>query len=191
MTRVGEVGLDEAHDGIEPIAPELMATPLDFFFAEHFRHRQLCALIDRLSAATFFDPGPIAEVVDFLRFEAPIHIIDEEEDLFPLLRRRCLPEDDVEGVLGVLSAEHKADAILGRAVRDYLERCLDTRAAPGASMEGRRDLAAFATQERRHLALENAVVLPIARQRLTPEDLTGLARRLAARRGMAPGESGG
>lgn len=191
MTRGGEVGLHEAHDGIEPISPDLMATPLDFFFAEHFRHRQLCALIDRLSTATFFDPGPIAEVVDFLRFEAPIHIIDEEEDLFPLLRRRCLPEDDVEGVLGVLSAEHKADAILGRGVRDYLEHCLDTRAAPGTNMDGRRDLAAFAAQERRHLALENAVVLPIARQRLTPEDLTGLARRLAARRGMAPGETGG
>lgn len=191
MTRDGEAGLQEAHGGIEPISPELMATPLDFFFAEHFRHRQLCALIDRLSAATFFDPGPIAEVVDFLRFEAPIHIIDEEEDLFPLLRRRCLVEDDVEGVLGVLSAEHKADAILGRAVREYLEHCLDTRAAPGASLEGRRDLAAFAGQERRHLALENAVVLPIARQRLTPEDLAGMARRLAARRGMAPGETGG
>src|SRR3990167_5923849 len=177
--------------GIEPISPELMADPLDFFFAEHFRHRQLCHLIDQLSATVFFDADRIAEVVDFLRFEAPIHIIDEEEDLFPLLRRRCLPEDDVEGVLGVLSAEHKADAILGRGVRDYLERCLDTRAAPGVSMDGRRDLAAFAAQERRHLALENAVVLPIARQRLTPEDQTGLARRLAARRGMAPGERGG
>ncbi|MCF8505864.1 MAG: hemerythrin domain-containing protein [Caulobacter sp.] len=166
-----------------------MASPLDFFFAEHFRHRQLCGLIDQLSKTTFFDPGPIAEVVDFLRFEAPIHIIDEEEDLFPLLRRRCLAEDEVEGVLGVLSAEHKADGLLGKVVRTYLERCLETRAAPGATHEGRRDLAAFATQERRHLALENAVVLPIARQRLTAEDLAGLARRLAARRGMAPAET--
>lgn len=176
--------------GIEPISPDLMTTPLDFFFAEHFRHRQLCGLIDQLSRTTFFDPGPIAEVVDFLRFEAPIHIIDEEEDLFPLLRRRCLAEDELEGVLGVLSAEHKADGLLGRVVRDYLQLCLDTRSAPGATLAGRRDLAAFATQERRHLALENAVVLPIARLRLTPDDLAGLARRLAARRGRAPGETG-
>jgi hemerythrin-like domain-containing protein len=165
-----------------------MASPLDFFFAEHFRHRQLCGLIDQLSMTTFFEPGPIAEVVDFLRFEAPIHIIDEEEDLFPLLRRRCFAEDEVEGVLGVLSAEHKADGLLGKVVRTYLERCLETRAAPGATLEGRRDLSAFAARERRHLALENAVVLPIARQRLTREDLAGLARRLAARRGMAPTE---
>jgi len=174
---------------IEPISPELMAEPLDFFFAEHFRHRQLCRLIDRLGATVFFDADPIAEVVDFLRFEAPIHIIDEEEDLFPLLRRRCQPEDELENVLGVLSAEHRADAMLGRAVRTHLEHCLDTRSAPGASLEGRRDLAAFAAQERRHLALENAVVLPIARLRLTPADLTGLGRRLAARRGMMLAEA--
>jgi len=180
----------EADGGIEPISSDLMASPLDFFFAEHFRHRQLCGLIDQLSMTTFFEPGAIAEVVDFLRFEAPIHIIDEEEDLFPLLRRRCLVEDEVEGVLGVLSAEHKADGLLGKVVRTYLERCLETRAAPGATLEGRRDLTAFAAQERRHLALENAVVLPIARQRLTREDLAGLARRLAARRGMAPTETG-
>jgi len=190
VTRERESPRLGADGGIEPISADLLATPLDFFFAEHFRHRQLCGLIDRLSGATFFDPGPIAEVVDFLRFEAPLHIIDEEEDLFPLLRRRCLAEDEVEGVLGVLSAEHKADGVLGRTVRTYLERCLETRSAPGGSLEGRRDLAAFAAQERRHLALENAVVLPIARQRLTPEDLTGLARRLAARRGRAPGEGG-
>lgn len=189
MTIAGESDTRRSDSRIEPISPELMATPLDFFFAEHFRHRQLCGLIDQLSTATFFDAAPIAEVVDFLRFEAPIHIIDEEEDLFPLLRRRCLPEDELEGVLGVLSAEHKADGVLGKAVRDFLEHCLETRSAPGTSLAGRRDLAAFAAQERRHLALENAVVLPIARQRLTPEDLTGLARRLAARRGRAPGET--
>lgn len=176
--------------GIEPISPDLLAEPLDFFFAEHFRHRQLCQLIDQLSATVFFDANRIAEVVDFLRFEAPIHIIDEEEDLFPLLRRRSLPEDDLENVLGVLAAEHKADAVLGQAVRGHLEACLDTRSAPGASLDGRRDLAAFAAQERRHLALENAVVLPIARLRLTPEDLVGLARRLAARRGRVLGEAG-
>lgn len=175
--------------GIEPISPELMAEPLDFFFAEHFRHRQLCHLIDELSSSTFFDADKIAEVVDFLRFEAPIHIIDEEEDLFPLLRRRCRPEDELEAVLGTLAAEHRADAVLGRAVRTHLEACLDTRSAPGASLDGRRDLAAFAAQERRHLALENAVVLPIARLRLTPDDLVGMGRRLAARRGRAPGET--
>lgn len=178
------------HGGeIEAIPSELIKEPLSFFFAEHYRHRQLCRAIDELSASTFFDAARIAEVVDFLRFEAPIHIIDEEEDLFPLLRRRCLTEDDLEGVLGVLSAEHKADAVLGGTVRRHLEQCLEKRLAPGGDLEMRKALAAFAAQERRHLALENAIVLPIARLRLTAEDLTGLSRRLAARRGRVLNEA--
>ncbi|MFN3522088.1 MAG: hemerythrin domain-containing protein [Phenylobacterium sp.] len=175
---------------IEPIPPELIADPLNFFFAEHYRHRQLCRAIDELAAATFFDAERISEVVDFLRFEAPVHIIDEEEDLFPLLRRRCLPEDELEGILGELSAEHKADGVLGKRVRTYLEACLEKRLAPGADLLRRGDLTAFAAQERRHLALENAIVLPIARLRLSPEDLCGLSRRLAARRGRVLTEAG-
>lgn len=179
-----------AHESaIEAVPEELLADPLNFFFAEHYRHRQLCKAIDDLAAATFFDGERISEIVAFLRYEAPVHIIDEEEDLFPLLRRRCLPEDDVEGVLGVLSAEHKVDGVLGVQVRDYLEACLEQHTAPGADLSRRKDLKAFASQERRHLALENAVVLPIARLRLSDEDLRGLSRRLAARRGRVLDET--
>ncbi|MFN3467316.1 MAG: PCRF domain-containing protein, partial [Candidatus Brocadiales bacterium] len=39
-------------------------------------------------------------------------------------------------------------------------------------------------KELQHLALENAVVLPIARLRLTAKDLQAMSRRLAARRGL-------
>lgn len=177
-----------ADRAIEPLPDHLVADPLSFFFAEHYRHRQLCHAIDRLAASTYFDAAAVSEVVDFLRYEAPVHIIDEEEDLFPLLRRRCLPEDDLERILGLLSAEHKADGVLGRQVRRHLEACLDAREAPGGQMERRRDLTQFAAQERRHLALENAIVLPIARLRLSQEDLKALSRRLAARRGRVLNE---
>lgn len=168
---------------IEPLQADLLNEPLNFFFAEHFRHRQLCAMIDALSAAVVYDADRVDQVVDFLRLDAAVHIIDEEQDLFPLLRRRCLPEDELERVLGVLSVEHRADAVLGGVVRTHLEACQSTRSAPGLDPEKRKALSAFATQERRHLALENAVVLPIARLRLTADDLQNLGRRLAARRG--------
>ena len=180
MTRDAAKAADRA---IEPLPDSLVADPLSFFFAEHYRHRQLCHAIDQLAAATFFDAAAVSEVVDFLRYEAPVHIIDEEEDLFPPLRRRCQPEDDLERILGLLSAEHKADGVLGRQVRQHLEACLEAREAPGGQMDRRRDLSQFAAQERRHLALENAIVLPIARLRLSQEDLKALSRRLAARRG--------
>src|SRR5690606_3657521 len=130
------------------------------------------------------DGRRVTRLVEFLRNDLPLHIIDEEQDLFPLLRRRVLPEDEVETVLGRLSAEHRADAAQGREVRALLEDALERQAAPGMDPAARKALRGFASQELQHLALENAVVLPIARLRLTAKDLAGLGRRLAARRGV-------
>ncbi|RAK66271.1 hemerythrin domain-containing protein [Phenylobacterium kunshanense] len=169
---------------IEDMPTELMTEPLDWFFAEHYRHRQFCRLVNEVALAHVFDGERVSLLVNFLRYDLPLHIIDEEQDLFPLLRRRALPEDDVENVLGLLSAEHKADAIQAAEVRRILEASLEQQTAPGMEPAARKALQAFAAQELRHLALENAVVLPIARLRLTAKDLTGMSRRLAARRGL-------
>lgn len=169
---------------IEPIPRDLMREPLDWLFAEHFRQRQLCREMERLAHEPGFLGDLTAEVVDFLRHDLALHVLDEEEDLFPLLRRRCLPEDDVERVLGVLSADHRTDLDLARVIRTRLEACLDARSPASRDLELKKALVAFAEQERRHVALENAVVLPIARLRLLPSDLETLSRRLAARRGL-------
>jgi len=168
---------------IEAIPLHLLAEPIEWFFAEHYRHRQACKLIEDVAAAMVFDRPRLVELVDFLEHDLPLHVIDEEEDFFPLLRRRCEPEDDVERVLGMLSAEHRNDVVQAHAVRDHLRSCLASARAPGLDPAQRRAMIAFATQERRHLGLENAIVLPIARLRLSPDDLTTLGRRLAARRG--------
>lgn len=168
---------------IEPIPPDLLAEPLNWLFAEHYRHRQLCALIDRIGTASLVLAEEIGEAIQFLRIELPLHILDEEEDLFPLLRRRCEPEDDLERTLGLLAADHSRDASEAEELAAVLEAALRTGRPPGGDLAIRRRFSEFAAHERRHIALENAVVLPIARLLLTPEDLGGLARRMAARRG--------
>lgn len=174
---------------IEPMPKELMHEPLDWLFAEHYRHRQLCTLIERVATASLLLRDETAEIIDFLRYELPLHIIDEEEDLFPLLRRRTQPEDELDKVLGVLSADHKADAVNAANLRDLLEAALRTGVPPGHTPENRRLMLAFAAGERRHIALENAVILPIARLKLGPDDLRKLALRLAARRGVVLGSA--
>jgi len=169
---------------LEDIPPALMAEPLEWFFAEHFRHRQFCRLVQETAAAHVFDGERLTRLLEFLRNELALHIIDEEEDLFPLLRRRAQPEDDIERVLGLLSAEHRADAALADVVRGHVDACLEARTAPGMVPAARKAMQDFADQELRHLALENAVVLPMARMRLTPADLRSMSRRIAARRGV-------
>ncbi|MGZ9099244.1 MAG: hemerythrin domain-containing protein [Brevundimonas sp.] len=169
---------------IEPLPADLVHEPLNWLFAEHYRHRQLCRLIERVGTAPLLLDEEAREILAFLRHDMPLHVIDEEDDLFPLLRRRCQPADELDAVLGALAAEHRNDLEHARALIAVLERSLIDRQAPGQDLETRRLFTDFAQHERRHIALENAVVLPIARLRLTTADLRSLSTRLAARRGV-------
>jgi iron-sulfur cluster repair protein YtfE (RIC family) len=145
----------------------------------------MCKVLEYLAVAPSFDAGLIASTDDFIRYDLALHVIDEEEDLFPLLRRRCSEEDDIEDVLGRLSADHALDQELARVVRTLFAQSLEGRVAPSALTGGPRALLQLARQEKSHMALENAVVMPLARRRLTPDDLEALSLRLAARRGVA------
>ena len=176
---------------IEPLPAELVHEPLNWLFAEHYRHRQLCRLIERVGTATVLLREEADEILTFLRREMPLHVIDEEEDLFPLLRRRCLPEDELGALLGALSADHHDDQERASALVTVLEKAVADGIAPGHDRESRCLFTDFAMLERRHIALENAVVLPIARLRLTDADLQALSRRMAARRGVVLNDAQG
>jgi hemerythrin-like domain-containing protein len=170
--------------GIERSPPALLKEPLEFLFAEHYRHRQMCKILEYLAVAPAFDASLIAATDDFIRYDLALHVIDEEEDLFPLLRRRCEPDDDIEDVLGRLSADHALDQQLAHVVRSIFSLAMEKRAPPSALPGGGEALLKLAKQEKSHMALENAVVMPLARRRLTADDLEALSMRLAARRGV-------
>jgi len=155
---------------------------LDFILFEHMRHRQMCKALEQLAAALTFEPARIAAMADFIRFDLTLHVIDEEEDFFPLLRERCAPDDGIDGVLQQMNEEHAADKSLSAQVRDVLNQCLIERKPPRAIAAGAETLLTFARHEKRHMALENAVVIPLARRRLTAADLAALGERFAARR---------
>jgi len=164
---------------------DLLTDPIAWFFAEHQRHRQFCDLMQRASMATTFDEETIGWLLDFVAHELALHVLDEEEDLFPMMRLRAQPEDKLEAILGRLSREHAKDLARAAAVRQHLEACLRQRVPISRNNVRRRALERFAIHERGHLALENAVVLPIARLRLSERDLVDLSSRLARRRGVA------
>jgi hypothetical protein len=103
-----------------------------------------------------------------------------------------LPEDEVGPALERLADEHARDAETIGAALAGLEACQASRRAPSDDPALRSALESLASHELQHLALENAVVLPIARLRLTAGDLKTMTARLAARhRGpAASGEPG-
>lgn len=177
------MALKRAH--VTETPDDLLCDPIQWFFVEHHRHRQFCDLMQRASMATDYDEALIRWLLDFVVHELALHVLDEEEDLFPLMRARAQPEDELDKVLGRLQGEHAKDLTAAAAVRHHLETCLRQETPIGRNNVRRRALEGFAVQERGHLALENAVVLPIARLRLTERDLLDLSNRLATRRGVA------
>lgn len=156
--------------------------PIEFLLSEHLNHRRMCKALERLAEATEFDAARVTGLLDYVRFDLALHVIDEEEDFFPLLRQRCLPEDEIDEILSRLAAEHAEDKALAGDVRDMLNACLILRKPPSAIEGGVDALRNFAEHERRHLTLENAVIIPMARRRLDADDLKGLSKRLLARR---------
>jgi hemerythrin-like domain-containing protein len=161
--------------------PALLARPLEFLVVEHLRQRDLCALLDEVAAAEPVDRARAAYAARRIARDLAIHVLDDEEDLYPLLRRRAAAEDRVEGVLGLLSGEHAAEDRSAAEIADGL-----AAAAAGAPLgpELKARIRGFTRRLRRHLAVENGLLMPLAEQRLTSADLDGLARRMAARRGL-------
>lgn len=162
---------------------EAFAEPLDALLAEHFRQRAMCDLLDRLAAN--LSDGQAAElartILTYLREQLPLHILDEERDLFELLRDRTLAAEAIEEAFAQLRKEHEEDERVAALVIGGLER-LASGDQPEDGAEFAAAARAFAEAQRRHVAYENNRILPLARTRLTRKDLNRLSRRMAARR---------
>ncbi len=169
-----------------PIPESLLLEPLDYIYADHFRQRAVCVKLEQLIE----DPDDpcarheAAEILAFMEQDLPLHIADEEDSLFPLLRLRCQPEDDIEQVLQILSEEHASDEALAKDLIAELRRLSTARGRAGGRALKWVALAYIQTQ-RRHLSWENALLLAIARRRLMPADLVSLGRDMAQRRGVS------
>lgn len=171
-------------DGLSPTDPALLANPLDFLSEDHMRERQICSLIDRLAVSVGVDPSAAKTVLRFVNEELNVHMRDEADDLFPLLARRCPAEDGIVRAISRIRCDLDEAARLLPGLRAALARCLDTGAE--FATEDRQLLTQFAGHVRRHLAAENAILLPIARARLTRRDLQKLSWQMRKRRGLAP-----
>jgi hemerythrin-like domain-containing protein len=154
--------------------------PLEQISQEHLRQREVCATLDKLAALETPDPELAAQVLPHFDTLLARHVQDEVDDLYPLLRRRSEPEDDINDTLDRLVGKHLVSMELAVQVREVVLSMANDNALPDA--EGAAVLVGFAAHERRHLIVENAIVLPLARARLTASDLNNLRARMAQRR---------
>lgn len=105
------------------------------------------------------------------RFADEAHHAKEERCLFPALARAGLPLQ--MGPLAVMLHEHDQGRALTRAMDSALEALAAGR--PGAAQELERAARQHVQHLRQHIAKENQVLFPMARQLLAAADLSGLA----------------
>ncbi|MDO9710803.1 hemerythrin domain-containing protein [Paracraurococcus lichenis] len=167
---------DLARARVAPLQALLLDDPVGFLSAEHARQTVLLGHLERVARAPLGRAarGLAAMLLDWLAAELPLHIEDEERSLHPRLAAH-----DTTGLLPGLQAQHREDRRDIRAVQDGLRRAADGEAPdPGFAAAA----LAFAAGHRRHLALEESAVMPLARRVLTPEALAALADEMARRR---------
>jgi len=163
-----------------PADERVQRDPLQHIAEEHLRQREVCAALDALAGADRPDRAAARDCLEHLTVFLPRHTRDEEEDLFPLLRRRSAPEDEINETLDRLYHDHTESHDALPRVIAALERMIAEN-APFTEDEAAA-VSAFAQHERRHLIVENAIVLPLARVRLTKDDLGFLSLRMQLRR---------
>jgi hypothetical protein len=147
-----------------PADPRSFGDALDLIAEEHLQAREICALLDRVADRGAATPEEAERARAFLGERLELHLADEREDLFPLLRRRCTAEDEIARILDRLEAEH-ADAL---AERPAILALLAEAPAP-LDPAGRDALSGFAR-----------------RARLTRADLAVLTQHMRSRRGLPP-----
>lgn len=177
-SRRSAAGNGDASWMIEPMPEGLEDSPLDFLFADHHRQRQAVQILLRIAGGEH-DETALRNLITFLERDFALHIADEERDFVPLLRRQCRPEDNIDRLIERLSLEHADDESSVREIVAILRSRLQGVVLSEWDQARMRD---FASHLRRHLALENGVLLPIARVRMGAASLALLAARIRERR---------
>ncbi|MEZ5936259.1 MAG: hypothetical protein R3F54_31030 [Alphaproteobacteria bacterium] len=87
---------------------------------------------------------------DFFRPKLELYVVDEEADLFPLLRRRAEPEDEIEKVIQRLCREHTDNKREADQIIAGLSHVLSADFKPDLRSRFQRSAQALAASERRH-----------------------------------------
>lgn len=168
-------------DGRTPTSAWLLRNPIDFIAEDHLRLRAMCAEMDRLADSETTERDEVSEIREYLTQELPALLADEDEDLMPLVLKRAEPEDELPKLARRLDREHRE---IDRLLNSVLAAFSGLSLGAVLSEETRQMLHDLAQATRRHLILENAVLLPLARVRMTEDDLVALRNAMLGRRGL-------
>lgn len=165
--------------------------PLEMLAACHLRVQDQCATLLRLvpHIAAHGSDRPAQEaataVMRYFDTSARHHHDDEERDLFPALIESMAGSDAVclRELTAALIAEHRALEARWTALRAVLAQV----AAGQAALLAPDDVSGFTGLYARHIAREEAELLPMAQRLLSDAELDRIGLAMRARRAVPPG----
>lgn len=149
--------------------------PLAVIEEEHALHLELCELLEDIADGLprKFEPALAVIAISILKGSAKAHIKFEEAAFFPILRERLPAGSPIVDALACLSQEHERDEDTGDELAEALKEALRLGAPQNPESLGY-ILRGYFESQRRHIAWENCVVLPAAREVLSTDDLARL-----------------
>jgi hemerythrin-like domain-containing protein len=170
------------------------SNPIELLIDCHRRIERFLAVLVKVAAEA--KGGPMTkqqnreweQALDYFRNAAPRHTADEEESLFPRLRR--LPEPEVEHALAEmreLEADHE-QADEWHQIVDHLGRkwLSETVLASHDSERLNQAMAHLSQLYLRHIALEDTSLFPVAAAVLAGIEKAEIGTEMAHRRGLNP-----
>ena len=124
----------------------------------------------------------------YFREAAPKHTADEEESLFPRLRRNRDP--NVEAAiksLEPLERDHLLAASVHAEMEELGQRYLSAGSLESTGVEAfRKAIVSLVSIYKQHIIIEDDLVFPLAKRLLSGADKAAIANEMAARRKVKP-----
>jgi len=163
--------------------------PIAMWMGCHRRIEKQLKTLSRLPAH-LADKGVDADATNaaqaILRYfekSGPHHHEDEDRDLFPLIEKRITDAGELarfRELRARLEADHRRMEAIWPRLRKPLQGIADGLAKPLDAG----DVEAFRSIYETHIPAEDGAIPDLARRYVTPADLEGLGRSMAARRGV-------
>lgn len=162
------LGSTSENDSVTCTVPD----PLGILCEEHALQNELCDLLEAIADGLphRFDPQLALVSISMLETGLPSHMRLEEEALFPLLQKRAASDHSLQSALLCLAQEHDRDGATLLEITEGLREAVSQGRPSNPDMLGYM-LRGFFESQRRHIAWEDTIVLPAAREVLTAADL--------------------
>ncbi len=169
-------------------APAVERDAVDMLLACHQRIRNFTGIAVRLADAAGAVLPEIANAAEavhrYYSIALPLHEADENDSVYPRLRANLSDSSERESLQAMVDQHGPIDEVVARLVPRWAEVKQHPEKLPSQAAELRADAARLQQLWREHLALEEEIVFPLIRSRLTADDLQAIHAEMKHRRGI-------